>query len=83
MRAAAMGSCAKVISKAYGDHAAVALENSSFAAGSLRVSSYARPGKLFTASTDLIAGRVGELHQEPLESIVESVVALLRRGRAK
>ncbi|MGH7411259.1 MAG: MazF family transcriptional regulator [Candidatus Methylomirabilis sp.] len=40
----------QVTSKPYGDPRALHLPSSSFTSGSLRVDSYARPGKLFTAS---------------------------------
>ncbi|VUZ83682.1 hypothetical protein MELA_00035 [Candidatus Methylomirabilis lanthanidiphila] len=39
----------QVTSKSYGDSRAIELGDASFAMGSLRVTSYARPGKLFTA----------------------------------
>ena len=39
----------------------MSLDESAFASGSLYVTSYARPGKLFTASRDLITARVGAL----------------------
>ncbi len=44
----------QVTSKPYGDVRAVELDHTAFASGSLRLVSYARPGKLFTASDDLI-----------------------------
>jgi len=50
------------------------------AAGSLRVSSYARPGKLFTASRDLMLAQVGKLKPEPFRQIIDSVVSLLSAG---
>jgi len=53
------------------------------ARGSLRVASYTRPGKLFTASDDLVVGEVGVLTPEVLARIVDAVVALLRAGRSK
>jgi len=56
------------------------LEDASFAAGSLRATSYARPGKLFTANQDLIVTQVGSLKSEPFWQIVDSVVTLLRAG---
>lgn len=40
----------QVTSKSYGDPNALALDDVAFASGSLRMSSWARPGKLFTAS---------------------------------
>lgn len=70
----------QVTSKPYGDARAIQLEDASFAEGSLRITSYARPGKLFTANRDLIVGRVGSLEPEAFRKVVESVVALLRSG---
>jgi mRNA interferase MazF len=67
----------QVTSKPYGDVRAINLEDASFAAGSLRVTSYARPGKLFTASRDLILAQVGKLKPEPFRQIIDSVVSLL------
>lgn len=43
----------QVTSKPYGDSRAIKLEDAAFATGSLRVTSSARPGKLFTANRDL------------------------------
>ena len=54
----------QVTSKSYGDPNALALDDAAFASGSLRVSSYARPGKLFTASEQLIVAEVGQLTLE-------------------
>jgi hypothetical protein len=56
------------------------LDDTAFASGSLRVKSYARPGKLFTASSDLITAQVGTLKLESVTRIVDAVVALLRAG---
>jgi mRNA interferase MazF len=61
----------------YGDAHAVMLEDTSFAVGALRVTSYARPRKLFTANRTLIVTQVGILKAEPLQQIIEAVVALL------
>jgi len=70
----------QVTSNPYGDARAVRLEESSFASGSLRATSYARPGKLFTASQDLMMAQVGNLRPEPSRRIIDSVVTLLRAG---
>jgi mRNA interferase MazF len=71
----------QMTSKPYGDALALKLEDADFASGSLRVTSYARPGKLFTANRDLIASEVGVLKPESLKRVVDSVVNLLRAGR--
>jgi len=70
----------QVTSRPYGDARAIELHDASFEAGSLRVTSYARPGKLFTASRDLIVAQVGNLKPEPLRQIIDSVVNLLGAG---
>ncbi len=70
----------QITSKPYADPLAIELDNNSFAAGSLQVVSYARPGKLFTASQTLIVRRVGTLKTDALRQIVDAVVTLLRRG---
>ena len=72
----------QVTSKPYGDSAAVTLNQTDFSSGSLEVTSYVRPGKLFTASKDLITTEVGTLKPEALARVVDAVVALLRPAPA-
>jgi mRNA interferase MazF len=67
----------QITSNPYGDTRAIMLEDASFAAGGLRVVSYARPGKLFTANSTLMVTQVGTLKAGPLQHIIEAVVALL------
>lgn len=68
----------QVTSKPYGDAGAVELNDAAFASGSLRVTSYARPGKLFTASDDLVTGQPAVLNPEVFRHVVDAVVDLLR-----
>jgi len=70
----------QVTSKSYDDARAVRLDNESFSEGSLRVASYARPGKLFTASQNLIIAQLGRLESGPFHQIIESVIGLLREN---
>jgi hypothetical protein len=42
------------------------------------VTSYARPGKLFTANRDLMVAHVGMLKDEVTVSIVDAVISILR-----
>lgn len=51
----------QITSKSYADTRAVELSKSDFSSGSLKVISYARLGKLFTANTNLIVSKVGQL----------------------
>ena len=68
----------QVTSKPYADSAAVVLETADFERGSLRVTSYARPGKLFTASGDLVVNVVGLLRPESAREVIAAVVTILR-----
>lgn len=70
----------QVTSKPYGDARAVAIDEASLVTGSLRVTSFARPGKLFTASTNLIAAEVAALTPASLQQLIDAVVNLLRTG---
>lgn len=68
----------QVTSKPYGDTRAIKMEDTGFATGSLRVLSYARPGRLFTANRDLIVSEVATLKSQSLKQVVDVVVGLLR-----
>lgn len=68
----------QVTSTSYGDPLAVMLAHTDFASGSLQRTSYARPGKLFTASDQLLKGTVGHLTPDALQRIVDATVRLLR-----
>ncbi len=70
----------QITSNPYGDPHAITLTNASFAGGSLRLISYARPGKLFTANDSLILAHVGTLKMDVLEQIIEAVATMLRAG---
>jgi mRNA interferase MazF len=70
----------QVTSKPYGDAGAIELDGRAFGSGSLRVTSYARPGKLFTASHDLVTGHVAVLTPDMLERVVVAIIDLLCGG---
>jgi mRNA interferase MazF len=70
----------QITSNPYADPRAVELTDADFYAGSLRVTSYARPGKLFTASSSLIVSEAGTLSQAAFQNIVQAVIDLLRSG---
>lgn len=70
----------QITSNAYSDLRAIELTSSSFDSGSLRVVSYARPAKLFTANRSLLVAQVGELNEDTLKRIIDSVIELLREG---
>ena len=68
----------QITSRPYGDPRAISLADDDVATGSLRVASYARPGKLFTAHRRLMVRRVGQLKPQPLQNIVDAVIQILR-----
>lgn len=68
---------AQVTSKPYSDTDAVELTGASFTRGGLNLTSYARPGKLFTANDALIVREVGALTAAALDELVVAVVKLL------
>ena len=70
----------QVTSNPYGDRAAVPLASTSFASGGLGRESFARPGKLFTASQSLFIKTAGQLTDASHRELVERVVEVLRSG---
>jgi mRNA interferase MazF len=70
----------QVTSQPYGDPGAVTLDSSDFERGALRVTSYARPGKLFTAHASLVAGRVADLRPGKFRNIREAIVRMIEQG---
>ncbi len=70
----------QITSKSYGDDRAIALDAADFAHGLLRIASYVRPGKLFTAHGSLIASQAGELKSEKPSAVREAVVKMIQRG---
>ena len=71
----------QITSKSYGDSRAIQIVAADFVQGSLRATSYARPGKLFTAHSSLIAGHIGELNSASFSVIREAVVRLVQSGK--
>ena len=68
----------QITSKPYSDTDAITLDDACFTSGSLRATSFARPGKLFTANGALIATEVGILNSSAFEEVINAVVALLQ-----
>ena len=68
----------QITSSPFGDPLAISLNAADFAAGGLLVTSYARPGKLFTTHTGLFVRSVGVLTPAALNRIVADVVTLLQ-----
>ena len=58
----------------------IPLTTSSFRTGSLNRDSFARPGKLFTASAAIVAREAGALTDAAHRSVVQGVVQLVQSG---
>ncbi|MDP9348854.1 MAG: type II toxin-antitoxin system PemK/MazF family toxin [Gemmatimonadota bacterium] len=70
----------QVTSNPYADPLAVELTQASFTSGSLQRTSYARPGKLFTAHASLIRTQIGTLEDSAFGEVVECVIELLQQN---
>jgi mRNA interferase MazF len=68
----------QVTSTPYADPRALELNQAAFTRGSLQRTSYARPGKLFTAHRSLIRGRAGIREHLALCELVGRVVGILQ-----
>jgi mRNA interferase MazF len=68
----------QITSNPYGDSNAISLEATDLASGNLLRRSYARPGKLFTASSTLVLRTIGHLTELALGRVLDSVVLLIR-----
>jgi len=70
----------QITSNPYADPMAIALGEAQFSSGSLRRTSYVRPGKLFTAHQNIVARVVGRLKPEPHKQVVRSIQNLLEQA---
>lgn len=70
----------QVTSQPYTDATAIEIINSDFASGSLKKTSYARPGKLFTANAAIMTRYVGDLKKAKLEETVNAVISVLKKS---
>jgi mRNA interferase MazF len=68
----------QITSNPYTDRRAVVIAADDFARGSLRIVSYARPGKIFTANASLMESEVGILKEVPFNKIIETVIDIIR-----
>ena len=71
----------QITSQQFDDAGAVVLLDSDFAEGGLRLTSYARPAKLFTANATLVRSVAGQLSEAAHERVCDALVRLLRDGR--
>ena len=70
----------QITSKPYADPRAVRLDEAGFASGGLQLTSYVRPGKLFTANETLMVESVGQLRGDKLRAILQAVGEIFVRS---
>jgi mRNA interferase MazF len=70
----------QITSKPYGDVQSIQINDADFISGSLRLASFVRSGKLFTANATLIAGKVGQLKPEKFSLVRDAVIQLVKAG---
>lgn len=67
----------QITSNPYGDAQAVVIDRTDFEDGMLKLKSYARPLKLFTANQQLFVSIAGKLNREKLKEIRAAIIAAL------
>lgn len=70
----------QITSSPYGDSHSISITDECFSHGSLRIQSFARPGKLFTASSSLMLSEAGMLEENVARRIIRAIIELLQRG---
>jgi len=70
----------QITSRPYADPRSVELRPEGFSRGGLKLVSYVRPGKLFTAHGGIILREAGHVTSEVLQEAIGSVVDLLQLG---
>lgn len=68
----------QITSKPYSDSRAIEVTDADFQTGSLRLTSHARPAKLFTAHESLIFSQIGLLREASLKRITDAIIYMLR-----
>jgi mRNA interferase MazF len=71
----------QITSQSYSDPIAVEIAASGLSSGVLRKTSYARPGKLFTANDAIMARQIGTLTAAKLSEISDAVISVLSKNK--
>jgi mRNA interferase MazF len=68
----------QITSSSYADLKSVRLNTADFLLGGLRATSYARPGKLFTANTSIMLKSVATLKESFMANLLDVIVQVIR-----
>ncbi len=63
----------QITSQAFGDEKSITIQEHDFLSGSLRMQSYARPLKLFTAHESIFKSLVGNLSSSKLQEVIDGL----------
>ena len=70
----------QITRNAYSDADAVEIASGDFQTGALNVISYARPGKVFTASESLLVSLIATLTDAAHKRVADAVIGLIQAG---
>jgi mRNA interferase MazF len=71
----------QITSNPWGDPLAITLAAGDFHSGGLPLVSYARPGKLFTASNSIFVKESGRLNEASLAAVIAQTIKILHGGQ--
>lgn len=69
----------QITSKAHRDKYVVSLTDKDFKEGQLKIESFVRPNKLFTADKSLILYKVGRVSESKINEIIEKIISIFRK----
>ncbi len=67
----------QITSKTYSDSSSLKIESDSFEQGSLNITSYIRPGKIFTAHESIVNKKVGSLKKCIRKLLVDKIIYII------
>ena len=68
----------QITRNAYGDSRAIEFSASDFQSGSLRVTSFVPPGKLFTANRSLLVSEVAVLTEQACAGVIAAIIQMFQ-----
>lgn len=71
----------QITSKAYNDSQAIRIDDTDYKNGGLNMTSFARPGKLFTANVELFKKNVATLTDASHEKVISAILQILKNGQ--
>src|SRR3989338_85618 len=69
----------QITSKARWDKYAIKLSDKDFSRGSLKVESFLRPNRMFTADKSLVLYKVGTLKMYKIDELIKKIVEILQK----